>query len=370
MTIDRFRLSALNGRQWIAPAAMLVGSVLSVATLLFKSNFSDAVEEPRAVIEQRRSTLRFVPSAADPSDTAKSPQPPISTEPTDERSFAELRAGLQAIATEERELTSTGMERERQSALLRLRMYRFLCYLPQDDLTLSRELDEDALAVADICRRLKKLSHAPDNPGLPDAEYERARVAAGKCNLSSGQSSLSKAIDLWMNDSDAQNFNRLGHRRWCLNPKLLKLGLGRSEQYCAMWAFDSSRTPAPEYAFISFPPPGFVPVDFFASSYAWSVSLNPGKYRPPDLKAITVELFPIRQDQVDRDRPFEIERLTVDTQGFGVNNCVIFRPKSLKVLPLQSYQLEIRGLQYLDGEPTRVSFSVRFVDAISLVISE
>ena len=149
-----------------------------------------------------------------------------------------------------------------------------------------------------------------------------------------------------------------------MNPKLLKLGLGRDDDFCAMWAFDKSRALAHEYEFISFPPPGYVPVDMFGPAYAWSITLNPGKYLAPELKAITVELFPIREDQADREHPLEIEHVTVDTHGFGVNNCVIFRPKSLEVRPLQSYQLELRGLQTIVGKPTIVKFAVRFVDAI------
>jgi hypothetical protein len=43
---------------------------------------------------------------------------------------------------------------------------------------LDLQLNDDALAAADICRRLGKLSHAPENPGIPEAEYERARIAA------------------------------------------------------------------------------------------------------------------------------------------------------------------------------------------------
>lgn len=290
--------------------------------------------------------------------------------PAGQHALAELRGGLLAIAAEERGLSSVGMERERQIALLRLRMYRFLCGLPQAELALDRELNDDALAAADICRRLEKLSHAPDNPGLPEAEYQRARGAACKCNLSFGRGNLTKAIDLWMDDSDAHNLSRLGHRRWCLNPKMLKLGLGRADDFCAMWAFDNNRTPAPEYDFISFPPPGFVPVDFFGSTYAWSITLNPSKYRSPDSKAITVELFPIQQNQVDREHPLAIEHLKIDTQGFGVNNCVIFRPNALKVQSLQSYQLKLQGLQAHDGKPTSVSFAVHFVDAISPAISD
>lgn len=358
------KLDQLQGRQWIATAAILAGNVLCAGTLLHYGNASAAAEATRGANEQSRSTIEIVPSANEPPIAVETPQPATPAEPASERSLAKLQAGLQAIAAEGSKLSSKGIERERQSALLRLRMYRFLCQLPQADLTLDQQLNDEALAVADICRRLGKLSHEPENPGLPDAEFQRARVAASKCNLSFGYSNLSEAIDLWMNDSDARNANRLGHRRWCLNPKLQKLGLGRDDDFCAMWAFDKSRALAHEYEFISFPPPSYVPVDMFGPAYAWSITLNPEKYLAPVFKNITVELFPIRQDHPDREHPLEIEHLTVDKHGFGVDNCVIFRPKSLNVHPLQSYQLELRGLQTIDGKPTSVKFAVRFVDGI------
>jgi hypothetical protein len=359
------KLHISNGRQGIARAAFLVGRVLCAVTLVHTINSSAAAEATPPAKQQRRSTLEVVPSVDGPRDAMATPQPPIAAAPANERSLAELREGLEAIVAEMRRLSSTGIERERQSALLRLRMYRFLCHLPQADLALVPQLNDEALAAANICRRLGKLSHEPENPGgLPDAEFQRARGAVSKCNLSCGYSNLTKAIDLWMNDSDARNLGRLGHRRWCLNPKLQRLGLGRDDDFCAMWAFDKSRALAYEYEFISFPPPGYVPVDMFGPEYAWSITLNPAKYLAPELENITVQVFPIRRDQADREHPLEIEHLTVDTHGFGVNNCVILRPKSLNVHPLQSYQLELRGLQTIDGKPTSVIFVVRFVEAI------
>lgn len=295
--------------------------------------------------------------------------PPIVV-PVKHCSLEQLQAGLRSIADEGRKVTATDNERERQAALLRLRSYRFLCSLPQERLTLDAALDEDAVAVADICRRLGKLSHAPENPDLPEEEYQRARTAAGKCNLSFGTSTLTKAIDMWMDDSDAHNLGHLGHRRWCLNPGMQKLGLGRSGDYCAMWAFDSSGAPAADYDVISFPPPGFVPIDFFGTKYAWSITMNPARYLAPELKDVVVQLFPIEQGEPDRVNAIEIENLAVDKRGFGVSNCIIFQPKAIKVGTGKSYLLEIRGLQTRDGEPASVTFPVHFVAAMVAIANE
>lgn len=322
--------------------------VLLTSVLLFSGQFSQAME---------------------PLDGVGPDTAPIMV-PVKQRSLKQLQAGLRSIADEGRKVTATDDERERQAALLRLRSYRFLCSLPQVKLTLDAALDEDAVAVANICSRLGKLSHEPENPDLPEEEYQRARTAAGKCNLSCGPNTLTKAIDMWMDDSDEHNLGQLGHRRWCLNPSMQKLGLGRSGDYSAMWALDSSGTAAADYDVISFPPPGYVPIDFFGEEYAWSITVNPAKYLAPELKELVVQLFPIEQGEADRANAIEIENLAVDTQGFGVSNCIIFRPKAINVATGKSYLLELRGLQTRDDQPASVTFPVHFVGAMVAVANK
>ena len=340
----------------MGPARALLTSLL-----LFSGQFSEAIDPLEGLESQRASQFPTAPRGVDP--PVGHEMPPIVV-PVKQRSLMQLQAGLRSLADEGRNVAATDVERERQAAMLRLRSYRFLCNLPQVQLSLDAALDEDAVAVADICRRLGKLSHMPENPNLPEEEYQRARAAAGKCNLSFGPNTLAKAIDMWMDDSDAQNLGHLGHRRWCLNPGMQKLGFGRSGDYCAMWAFDNSDASAADYDVISFPPPGYVPIDFFGAKYAWSITLNPAKYRMPKLKDVVVQLFPIEQDEADRERAIEIENLAVDTQGFGVSNCIIFQPKAIQVGKGKSYLLEIRGLQTRDGQPANVTFPVHFVAAM------
>lgn len=326
--------------------------VLLVCVLLFSSQFSHA-REPLDGVEAPRGA-----------DLPNGDDTPATVVAIKHRSLSQLQAGLRLIADEGRKVAATDDERERELALLRLRSYRFLCSVPQQKLTLDATLNEDAVAVADICSRLEKLSHEPENPDLPEEEYQRARTAAGKCNLAFGPSTLTEAIDLWMDDSDEHNVGHLGHRRWCLNPRMLKLGLGRVGDYCAMWAHDNNGMAAADYDVISFPPPGYVPIDFFDAKYAWSITLNPAKYLEPELEEVVVKLFPIQRGETDRANPLETENLAVDTQGFGVGNCIIFQPTALEVVAGKSYLLEIGGLQTLDGQPVNVTYRVRFVAAM------
>src|SRR5438045_1192356 len=81
--------------------------------------------------------------------------------------------------------------------------------------------------------RLGRLDHDPRNPGLPEDQYQLARKAAGSSNLGwfgKGQSdSLALSVDMFMDDSDETNIDRVGHRRWCLNPAMKKVGFGQAD---------------------------------------------------------------------------------------------------------------------------------------------
>lgn len=48
-------------------------------------------------------------------------------------------------------------------------------------------------------------------------------------------------IQLWMEDGDESNIDRVGHRRWCLNPSMEKTGFGFMDGYGAMYAFNEGK---------------------------------------------------------------------------------------------------------------------------------
>lgn len=48
-----------------------------------------------------------------------------------------------------------------------------------------------------------------------------------------------------------------------------------------MYAFNNSREKVPDYDFVSWPPRGPVPAEFFTNPSAWSVSFHPRKHNPP-----------------------------------------------------------------------------------------
>ncbi len=60
----------------------------------------------------------------------------------------------------------------------RLMAYRYLCDVPFADMRVDEEMTRQAQAAADICQKLGRLSHKPDNPGLDDEQYKLAKLGA------------------------------------------------------------------------------------------------------------------------------------------------------------------------------------------------
>jgi len=283
-------------------------------------------------------------------------------------SEAKLRDALQPLAAELKTLvaaTADDPAAERRAALVRLRMYRLLCGLVEDDLVLDERLNEEAAAAAEVCRRLGHLTHEPPNPGLPADLFAKACRGAERGNLAFGMRDLVAAVDGWMDDSDADNVAALGHRRWCLNPRLRHVGFGRSARYFAMWAHDSSGSGRIPQSAICFPPPGCVPIDMFRPHYAWSVSLDPRVFQKPTPGLIRVTIKR-PEESAGSAATAELDFLHIDTRGYGLANCIIFRPSHASTAVGSVYEVTLEGLRDHDGRQVRVGFVTQFVDQMSI----
>jgi hypothetical protein len=266
----------------------------------------------------------------------------------------ELRTGLASLRAKLESLGVRDSATEREAALVKLRMYRYLCGLNHAELVLDERLNDEAVAAADICRQLGRLTHTPENPGMAPDDYARACRGASSGNLASGISNLVRAVDGWMDDSDAANIDVLGHRRWCLFPPLQRVGFGRTGGWCAMWAHDDSGTETCSLPAICYPPPGLVPIDLFRPNHAWSVSLNPRFYRRPRPGEIRLQV---------RDSGGEalvLEKETLETKGYGIDNCIIFRPRDLATTVGARYVVTISGVRDHDERAGNLSYEVEF----------
>jgi hypothetical protein len=283
------------------------------------------------------------------------------------RSEDELLMALRPLVDEFSEVAAgavADLNAERRAAFIRLRMYRRLCGVPDANMELSEQLNDESLAAADICRHVGRLTHDPPNPGKSAEEYAKAHRGASSGNLAYGISDLVRAVDGWMDDSDADNVAVLGHRRWCLNPPMRLVGFGRADRYTAMWAHDTSAPDSLISAAVCFPPPGAVPIDLFRPTFAWSISLNPRMFRQPLRSKVSIEMREVR-GHADLGPVWDLGLMHVDTKGFGIGNCIIFRPVDISTAVGMSYQVTVGGIHDHEGRDARIRFVTTFTPAIN-----
>jgi hypothetical protein len=265
-------------------------------------------------------------------------------------------------------LRDPGLQAQREAALRVLMAFRYICGLPYRDMVLDWRYTAHAEAACDVLSRLNKgLTHTPENPGMPDEEYQLGAEGARSSNLHLGPPLMMDGVKSFMDDSDASNIDRVGHRRWCLNPQMLKTGFGGGTgKYMAMWSLDTSRTEVPDYDFVAFPPRGLTPISIFRDHYAWSVSLNPAKYQVPSAERIKVQVRPVRFQPrrgvlETLDNPLELNYFHISLEGIGIRNCIIFRPGNFKAVAGSSYLVQITGLSKTGGEEAKIRYLVAFV---------
>jgi len=247
---------------------------------------------------------------------------------------------------------------EREAALKRLKAYRRLCDVPWKDLRLDDAAGEACDAAAEVCRRLGRNTHAPERPeGFDAARFELGRKGAMNSNLWGG-GDLVRSIDAYMDDSDPSNRAHVGHRRWCLNPAMLKTGFGRRGAFTAMWATDKSGPTPREPRYVSFPPAGCVPTDFFPAHGVWSTSFYAVDV---DAAAVKITVETLDDCYVAWDAPLEIEHLRVADDRLGGAPALIYRPVAAVVRPGARYR---RRISLDGGKTTCIDHVVEFVDPV------
>lgn len=282
-------------------------------------------------------------------------------QPPENRTGEEVRKTLLVILTKPDDEKLAGKAADRAEALRRLKAYRYLAGVPYKDLTLDDDYNEASEAGARLCAKIGRLDHTPKNPGWPEDEYKLAYRGTSRSNLAMGYRDLVKSLDGWMDDSDKFNIDRLGHRRWCLHPPMKKVGFGASGRFHVMYAFDMSRKNVPDYEFVAWPPRGLIPVSFFSSDYAWSLSLNPRKYDKPG-KSMKPKVYRVDANGKKLSGPLALNYFNVDNQGFAIPNCIIFRPKKIEIRAGNRFMVEVEGVRLRrQRKETTVRYVVTFV---------
>ncbi|MCR4585777.1 MAG: Ig-like domain-containing protein [Lachnospiraceae bacterium] len=271
--------------------------------------------------------------------------------------------------------------------LRRLNYYRRVAGL--GDVILADAANDQA-AWGALCLAMQNsgLSHEPSKPaGMSDDDYAKAKAACKSSNLSyaggySATSILGTAIDGQMEDDSGSNLDCLGHRRWLINPGLLAAGVGSanngSTYYTDVEVFGDTvtRTSYDDYSFISWPASGYNLSDTFAASTPWSVTLNPSYYSAPAFADVSVSVTKEGDESVNwvfnsetgTDDSATKPYFNVNNSGYGVSNCIIFRPASQNLSAYKGvYYVTVSGIKDISGADTSLSYYVDFTDYASIV---
>lgn len=241
------------------------------------------------------------------------------------------------------------------SAIKMINQIRFIAGLNYN-VTLNNDYINKTQAASLVNSVNDTLTHNPDKPSMMDDNlYEMAYKGASSSNISCGYSSInSSIINGYMNDGDSSNIDRVGHRRWILNPKMSATGFGAVGKYSAMYSFDNGNYKAEEYGVLW--PAMNMPIDYFAPSYPWSISMG---YNV-NMRDIEINLIRLRDN---KNWKFNYKKsdgyFNVNNQGYGEKGCIIFRPDGIdEFLDGDLFQVSVTGLD----KP--LSYNVKFFDLI------
>lgn len=244
---------------------------------------------------------------------------------------------------------------------------RYLARIPYD-VELSDDLCKLAQYGAVISAANNDIDHQPPRPsGMPNDFYEMAKKSCGSSNLGWGYANIHASIWSYMQDEDTGNMDRVGHRRWIINPPLRYTGFGFANEMTAAQVFDSSRTPAFDYDYVCWPSWGEFPVDFFHSVDPWSISLNPSKYQEPKISSVTVTITRLSDNKVwtlnqsDNNPSESREYFNINNVGYGIKYCIIFRPDtSVRYDNGSAFRVKITGVKNSSGTAVTIEYEVKF----------
>lgn len=179
-----------------------------------------------------------------------------------------------------------------------VKFVRFLARVPSD-IELDSSLSYKAQAGAVLLSTMPKIGHqTPIPPKMNESFYSLASQGLKQGNLSrqiGSPTNLPQLIfdQIWDN---AENESHVGHRRWLLNPRMKKIGLGFFESANRMQgdgvvvAHDMGRPFSTSFDYIAWPSPGAFPLEFCPNQTPWSITLDPSKYQTPTSGELKVTL--------------------------------------------------------------------------------
>lgn len=225
------------------------------------------------------------------------------------------------------------------------------------------------------------LTHDPPKPAdMNDEDYRIAYAAASSSNLSyrfgySENSIMEGTVSGQICDSSISNIFVVGHRRWLLDPRMLTTGVGAADNggnyFTAVKVFAEGVSwdyYVNDYDFISWPASGKNLTETFPKDTPWSITLNPKKYEEPEETNVQITLKRINDGKTwtfdaSNDSGYGPEKthFFVDNEGYGIENCITFRPSYDDISAYVGiYEVTVTGIYDSSGNETSLSYTVEF----------
>ncbi len=249
---------------------------------------------------------------------------------------------------------------DRELALRYLQAYRCIVGVPYDDIAIDPTFEAHAQAAAGVCRDLGHITHFPKNPGWESSRFDFAAIGTKSSNLAQGMIAC-RSIRGYMDDSDARNIAKVGHRAWCMNPRMSHTGFGTVDQFSAMWSISGDRKQVPDYDIVACPPAGYAPGAWFDTHWAWSASLNKQQWDAPHAGAVTVEVIAVGDTFLPEGKPLALNHQSVLAKSAGIQYMVVFRPVGYSLKAGTRYRVTVDGLTS-KGKPRQLRYYVEFFD--------
>ncbi|MBP1535957.1 MAG: hypothetical protein IK999_17830 [Ruminococcus sp.] len=243
-----------------------------------------------------------------------------------------------------------------QHALNALNIERYIAGL--DEVALSDEYTNLCQTGSLVNAANGMISHTPSKPeGMDESMFNTGYTGTSKSNIamasysysgssssyaSSGYGTLTYAvIHQWMSDADSSNIDRLGHRRWCLNPAMKYTGFGcvgstkkeqqgsfnmtTTQSFTSMYSFDNSFGARNTSYMVAWPGAN-MPVELFGKNEPWSFTT--GRSFSSDTTVTLTRASDNKQWHFSYGSSDD-GYFNVDNQGFGQGGCVCFRPSDI-----------------------------------------
>ena len=248
-----------------------------------------------------------------------------------------------------------------EEAVKAVKLFRFLSGVPWESVKAEAARNDKAQHGAVVMHKLGRITHTPERPDdMDEAFFKVAYDGCAQSNIFQGPPTLVAAVHGWMDDSDASNIEKVGHRQWILSPGLQGVGFGFANGFSAMHVVGGGGA-APDYNYVAFPGEGYYPLPLIGPNFAWSVHLTNAKAKVGDKASVEVAITRLDEHFLPAGDPQPAEVASI-AAGISANwTLVVFKPNPA-VTEAGRYWVDVKGVRSPKGAPAPFGYLVELVE--------